>query len=94
MCIRDSFCLCTDDKHIDDIVQNGSINSSIVTCIKEGLRPETAIQMATLNPSVLYKLNNKGAIAPGYVADFIILDDLDLSLIHIFFITFLWYKCI
>lgn len=71
------FCLCTDDKHIDDIVQNGSINSSIVTCIKEGLRPETAIQMATLNPSVLYKLNNKGAIAPGYVADFIILDDLD-----------------
>ena len=71
------FCLCTDDKHIDDIVQNGSINSSIVTCIKEGLRPETAIQMATLNPSVLYKLNNKGAIAPGYVADFIILDDLN-----------------
>ena len=71
------FCLCTDDKHIDDMLRNGSINSSIVKCIKQGLKPETAIQMATLNPSVLYKLNNKGAIAPGYVADFIILDDLD-----------------
>ena len=33
--------------------------------------------MATLNPSVAYKLNNKGAIAPGYIADFIILDDLE-----------------
>lgn len=71
------FCLCTDDKHIDDMLKNGSINSSIITCIEEGLKPETAIQMATLNPSVAYKLNNKGAIAPGYIADFIILDDLE-----------------
>ena len=71
------FCFCTDDEHIDDIVKNGSINSSIVTSIEQGLRPETAIQMATLNPSVLYKLSNKGAIAPGYIADFIILDDLE-----------------
>lgn len=71
------FCLCTDDKHINDMLKNGSINSSIITCIEEGLKPETAIQMATLNPSVAYKLNNKGAIAPGYIADFIILDDLE-----------------
>lgn len=71
------FCLCTDDKHIDDIADNGSINSSIAYCIKAGLRPETAIQLATLNPSLLYKLNNKGAIAPGYIADFIILDNLE-----------------
>lgn len=71
------FSLCTDDKHIDDMIKSGSINTSIVTCIRHGLKPETAIQMATLNPSTLYKLNNKGAIAPGYVADFIILDDLE-----------------
>ncbi|MDR3598302.1 adenine deaminase [Clostridium sp.] len=71
------FCFCTDDKHIDDIADNGSINSSIVFAIKSGLKPETAIQMATINTCSLYKLNNKGAIAPGYIADFIILDNLE-----------------
>ncbi|BCZ47684.1 adenine deaminase [Clostridium gelidum] len=71
------FCICTDDKHIDDIELNGSINSSITYAIKTGLRPETAIQMATINPSNLYKLNNKGAIAPGYIADFVLLDNLE-----------------
>lgn len=71
------FCFCTDDKHIDDLIENGSINSSIRYAIKHNLKPETAIQMATLNPAILYKLNNKGAIAPGYIADFLILDDLE-----------------
>ena len=71
------FCFCTDDKHIDDIAKNGSINNSILYAIKNGLKPETAIQMATLNPSIIYRLNDKGAIAPGYVADFILLDDLE-----------------
>lgn len=71
------FCFCTDDKHIDDLVLNGSINSSIKTSINYGLRPETAIQMATLNSASVYKIKNKGAIAPGYIADFIILDDLE-----------------
>src|SRR5471030_1136044 len=71
------FCFCTDDKHIDDIVHNGSINTSIVYAINNNLKPETAIQMATINPSTLYKLNNKGAIAPGYIADFVLLDNLE-----------------
>ncbi len=71
------FCFCTDDKHIDDIAKNGSINSSIAYAIKSGLSPETAIQMATINPSNLYKITNKGAIAPGYIADFILLDNLE-----------------
>ncbi|WP_297421550.1 adenine deaminase [Clostridium sp.] len=71
------FCFCTDDKHIDDIAANGSINNSIVYAINNGMRPETAIQMATINPSNLYKLNNKGAIAPGYIADFILLNNLE-----------------
>ena len=70
-------CLCTDDKHIDDLVINGSIDNSIKLCINNGLKAETTIQMATLNPSECYGLKNKGAIAPGYVADFLILDDLN-----------------
>jgi adenine deaminase len=71
------FCFCTDDKHIDDISANGSINNSVIYAIKSGLNPATAIQMATINPANLYKINNKGAIAPGYIADFVILDDLE-----------------
>ncbi|EHI98841.1 Adenine deaminase [Clostridium sp. DL-VIII] len=73
----DRFCFCTDDKHIDDIAHNGSINSSIVYAIRNGLRPPTAIQMATINPANIYKLTNKGAIAPGYIADFILLSNLE-----------------
>ncbi|MGN0025971.1 MAG: adenine deaminase [Clostridium sp.] len=69
-------CFCTDDKHIDDLLENGSMDSSIRTAISYGLAPETAIQMCTLNPSECYNLKYKGAIAPGYTADFIILDDL------------------
>lgn len=69
-------CLCTDDKHIDDLAKNGSIDTSIKMCIDSGLAPEIAIQMATLNTAECYKLKNKGAIAPSYVADFIILDNL------------------
>lgn len=70
-------CLCTDDKHIDDLAQNGSIDTSIKMCIKGGLAPEIAIQMATLNAAECYKLKNKGAIAPSYIADFLILDSLE-----------------
>ena len=70
-------CLCTDDKHIDDLAHNGSIDTSIKMCIKGGLAPEIAIQMATLNAAECYKLKNKGAIAPSYVADFLILDSLE-----------------
>ena len=70
-------CLCTDDKHIDDLVMNGSIDNSIKLCVNNGLKSEIAIQMATLNPSECYNLKNKGAIAPGYIADFLILDSLE-----------------
>ncbi|VYT90964.1 adenine deaminase [Clostridium paraputrificum] len=70
-------CFCTDDRHIDDLILNGSIDSSIRYAIKTGLNPETAIQMASLNSAECYKLNDLGAIAPGYKADFIILNNLE-----------------
>lgn len=71
-------CFCTDDKHIDDLIINGSIDSSVRIAISHGLAPETAIQMSTLNPSECYNLKNKGAIAPGFIADFIILNNLEI----------------
>lgn len=70
-------CLCTDDKHVDDLYIEGSIDHCIKVCINNGIKPEMAIQMATLNAAECYKLKDKGAIAPSYIADFIILDDLN-----------------
>lgn len=70
-------CFCTDDKHIDDLIENGSVDHSIRMAVKHGLKTETAIQMSTLNTAECYNLRHKGAIAPGFIADFIILDDLE-----------------
>lgn len=70
-------CFCTDDKHIDDLIKTGTIDHSIRFAIASGLTAPTAIQMGTLNSAECYNLKNTGAIAPGYKADFIILDDLD-----------------
>lgn len=69
-------CFCTDDKHIDDLLQVGSIDNSIRIAVECGVNVEIAIQMSTLNAAECYKIKNKGAIAPGFIGDFIILDDL------------------
>ncbi len=68
---------CTDDKHLDDLIEEGSIDHNIRLAIAEGLDPLTAIQMGSLNAAECYGLKTKGALAPGYEADFIILDDLE-----------------
>ncbi|PTX64678.1 adenine deaminase [Melghirimyces profundicolus] len=68
---------CTDDKHLDDLIAEGSIDHNVRLAIQEGLDPLLAVQMASLNAAECYGLNEKGAIAPGYEADFLLLDDLD-----------------
>lgn len=67
----------TDDKHLDDLYHDGSIDHNIRLVIASGLSPITAIQMATINAAECFALEDKGAIAPGYKADFILLDDLE-----------------
>ncbi|MBH0228598.1 adenine deaminase [Halobacillus yeomjeoni] len=68
---------CTDDKHIDDLIEEGSIDHHVRLSIKKGLPAFTAYQMASLNAAECYGLKNKGALAPGYDADFLIVDDLE-----------------
>jgi len=68
---------CTDDKHLDDLIEEGSIDHNIRLAIQEGISPLQAIQMATLNAAECYRLTNKGAIAPGFEADFLLLDQLE-----------------
>ena len=69
-------CFCTDDKQAEDILQDGHINYNIRLAVELGMDPLWAIQMATLNPAEYYGLKEKGALAPGYDADIVILKDL------------------
>jgi adenine deaminase len=71
------FLFCTDDKHLDGLVAEGSVDHNVRLAICEGLSPLQAIQMASLNAAECYGLKEKGAISPGYKADFILLDDLE-----------------
>ncbi len=68
---------CTDDKQPEDIIQDGHINYSIREAASMGLNPLWAIQMATINACECYGLKGKGALAPGYAADMVVLKDLE-----------------
>ena len=67
---------CTDDRHPLDLKQRGHINSILRQAVAKGLDPVTAVRMATLTPARHYGLARRGAVAPGYVADMVVLDNL------------------
>lgn len=71
------FSFCTDDKHIDELIEEGSINHCVKEAIALGLDPLTAYQMGTLNAAQVYHLHDRGAISPGMKADMLILSDLE-----------------
>lgn len=71
------FSFCTDDKHLDELAEEGTVNYAAQLAIQKGLDPLIAIQMATLNNAVCHGIDDKGAIAPGYLADILITDSLE-----------------
>nr|WP_197286089.1 adenine deaminase [Paenibacillus sp. FJAT-27812] len=72
----------TDDKLLDDLIEEGSVDHIVRRAVEKGLDPITAIQMATINTAECFGLKNRGALAPGYAADFVLLDDLESFAIH------------
>ena len=66
----------SDDKHPDDLLRYGHINHIVKKAVALGLDPVTAIQMVTINPAEYFRLERTGAIAPGYIADMVVLKDL------------------
>jgi adenine deaminase len=68
--------LVTDDKHPNDLIQTGHIDYIIRRAIAFGVDPCIAIKMATFNAASYFGLKARGAIAPGYQADIVILNDL------------------
>ena len=68
--------LCSDDRQPKTILEEGHLDSHLRICVEEGLDPATALRMATLNAAECFRLYDRGAIAPGYRADIVLLDDL------------------
>jgi adenine deaminase len=75
-CYDGLFSLCTDDVLPDVLVTEGQLDRVLRKAISCGLSPERAIYAATWAPSVRMRLFDRGWIAPGKRADFIVLDDL------------------
>lgn len=72
----------TDDKLVDDLVEEGSVDHSVRLAIEKGLDPIIAIQMVTLNAAECFQLDSIGAVSPGYQADFLLVDDLKKFTVH------------
>ena len=70
------FLFCTDDRNIEDLMEEGSIDNCLRIAIREGIDPVKAFTMATFNAAQCYGLKNIGAIAPGYKADLVIFESL------------------
>ena len=67
---------CTDDKHPYDLLHKGHIDYIVRKAIALGADPILTIKVASHYAARYFLLNNKGAIAPGYLADFVVLDNL------------------
>jgi len=68
--------LCSDDRQPKTILHEGHLDNHLRICVEEGIDPVTAIRMATLNAAECFGLKDRGAIAPGYRADIVLMDDL------------------
>jgi adenine deaminase len=70
------FCFCTDDRHPADLAHEGHVDHVVRQAISRGLNPATAIALGSINVAHHFRQPDMGAIAPGYMANFIVLDDL------------------
>lgn len=68
---------CTDDRHPESLISEGSIDNNIRIAISQGISPIDAIKLATINTANAYGLKEIGAVAPNYKANFIVLNDLE-----------------
>ncbi len=67
---------CTDDKHPSDLLEKGHMDYICRQAVRMGAAPIRAVQAATLHAAQYFGLDGRGAIAPGYFADFAVVEDL------------------
>lgn len=70
------FILCTDDRHADDLKHKGHLDDALRRLVHSGFDPVRAVIIATLNSAECYGLKWYGAIAPNYIADLVVVNDL------------------
>ena len=68
--------LVTDDRHADSLLEQGHLDYILRRAVQLGADAMTALQMVTINPARHFGLQHRGAIAPGYRADLVVLEDL------------------
>ena len=73
-----TYCMfCTDDKHPSDLLEKGHIDYIVRRAIKAGVDPIIAAKCASHHAARYFRLEDRGAIAPGYRADFAVVDSFD-----------------
>lgn len=74
----DNLCFCTDDKHANEIKEEGHINFNVNKAISLGVPPIKAIQMATINAAKHFRIEDElGSITPGRSADILLVEDIN-----------------
>jgi adenine deaminase len=73
----DRFMFCTDDKDVDDLLEEGHIDCMVRRAIQAGVEPAIAVRIASYNAAKHFGLTQVGAICPGYHAAITILEDLE-----------------
>jgi adenine deaminase len=68
---------CTDDRHPQDLIENGHIDGIIREAVRRGVDPTMAIQMGTRVAADYFGIRDVGAVAPGRKADLVVLSDLE-----------------
>jgi len=69
-------CFVTDDRHPEELLHHGYLDATLRKAVSQGMSPAAAVQMVTLNPAEYFGFKDRGAIAPGYVADLVVVGEL------------------
>lgn len=75
-------CFVTDDRHPHDLMDDGGVDSLVRRAIGRGLDPALAFRLGSLNTARYFRLERRGAIAPGWLADLVVLDGLETWAVH------------
>ncbi|RED58547.1 adenine deaminase [Cohnella lupini] len=73
--VAERFCFVTDDVMPDTLVERGHLDHLVRKAIGMGMRPEDAIYAATYTPASRMRMQDRGSIAPGKIADFVLVSD-------------------
>ena len=81
-----TYCMfCTDDKHPNDLLEKGHIDYIIRRAIRAGVDPIIAVKCASHHAARYFLLNNRGAVAPGFLADFVVIDNFsDFNILEVY----------